>query len=72
MRLVPKLYPIISAKNLIIPLQPVSLQSCRSEQITPACTTEKSSESLRNYNGTSPKLPSKPALFWLLTSKQHH
>ena len=34
---VAKLYPNNSVKNITIPLQPVFLQSCRSEQIRPAC-----------------------------------
>ena len=58
---VSKLYPNVSAKNITIPLQSASLQSCRSKQNAQSCSSEKSSKSLRQDNGTFLKLPSKPA-----------
>ena len=61
MKDVPKLYPNVSAENLTILRLPVSLQSCRSEQITPPCTSEKSSKPLRKDIGKLPELPSEPA-----------
>ena len=60
---VSNLYPNVSAKNLTIPLQPVSLQSCKEsiniEIQNAADTVEKTPNPLRKDGDTEPRISTK-------------
>ena len=64
---VSKLHPNLSAKNLTIPLQPVSLQSCNQsskvEKNKTTDTEEKALNTLRKNGGTEPGISTKSAQY---------